>query len=62
MGLLLLDCNLPDGSGFDLVAELHGVCATPVFMLTARNTEMDEVRSLELGVADYMSKPFRWRC
>lgn len=56
--LLLLDCNLPDGSGFDLVAELHGVCATPVFMLTARNTEMDEVRSLELGVADYMSKPF----
>ena len=56
--LLLLDCNLPDGSGFDLVAELHGVCATPVFMLTARNTEMDEVKALELGVADYMSKPF----
>lgn len=56
--LLLLDCNLPDGSGFDLVAELHDVCATPVFMLTARNTEMDEVKALELGVADYMSKPF----
>lgn len=56
--LLLLDCNLPDGSGFDLVAELHGVCATPVFMLTARNTEMDEVKALELGVADFMSKPF----
>ena len=56
--LLLLDCNLPDGSGFDLVAEQHGVCATPVFMLTARNTEMDEVKALELGVADYMSKPF----
>lgn len=56
--LLLLDCNLPDGSGFDLVAELHGVCATPMFMLTARNTEMDEVKALELGVADFMSKPF----
>lgn len=56
--LLLLDCNLPDGSGFNLVAELHGVCATPVFMLTARNTEMDEVKALELGVVDYMSKPF----
>lgn len=56
--LLLLDCNLPDGSGFDLVAELRGVCATPMFMLTARNTEMDEVKALELGVADYMSKPF----
>ena len=40
------------------MAELHGVCATPVFMLTARNTEMDEVKALELGVADYMSKPF----
>ena len=58
LDLLLLDCNLPDGSGFDLMAELHGVCATPVFMLTARNTEMDEVKALELGVADYMSKPF----
>ena len=58
VSLVLLDINLPDGSGFDLVAELHGVCATPVFMLTARNTEMDEVKALELGVADYMSKPF----
>lgn len=56
--LLLLDCNLPDGSGFDLVAELRNLGKVPVFMLTARNTEMDEVKALELGVADYMSKPF----
>lgn len=56
--LVILDCNLPDGSGFDFLEELHRFCETPVLMLTARNTEMDEIKALELGVADYMSKPF----
>lgn len=56
--LVLLDCNLPDGNGFDLLQEWRSFCDTPVFMLTARNTEMDEVKALSLGVADYMSKPF----
>lgn len=56
--LLLLDCNLPDGSGFDLCAEIKKYKEIPIFMLTARNTEMDEVKALELGMADFMSKPF----
>lgn len=56
--LLLLDCNLPDGSGYDLCKEVKEYKEIPVFMLTARNTEMDEVRALELGMADFMSKPF----
>lgn len=57
-GLVLLDCNLPDGSGFDLCTQIGAGETIPVFMLTARNTEMDEVKALELGVADFMSKPF----
>lgn len=56
--LVLLDCNLPDGNGYDFLAALRDISETPVLMLTARNTEMDEVKALELGVADFMSKPF----
>lgn len=56
--LILLDCNLPDGSGFDLCTEAKEYGDVPILMLTARDTEMDEVKALEMGVADYMSKPF----
>lgn len=56
--LLLLDCNLPDGTGYDLCTEIRKYKEIPIFMLTARNTEMDEVKALELGMADFMSKPF----
>lgn len=56
--LLLLDCNLPDGSGFDLCARIKGERDIPIFMLTARDTEMDEVKALETGMDDFMSKPF----
>lgn len=56
--LILLDCNLPDGSGFDFCTWIKKEHAIPVLMLTARDTEMDEVKALELGVDDFMSKPF----
>ena len=44
--LVLLDCNLPDGSGYDLCTEIREYGDMPLFMLTARNTEMDEVKAL----------------
>lgn len=56
--LILLDCNLPDGSGFDLCVQAKKLQDIPILMLTARDTEMDEVKALELGVDDFMSKPF----
>ena len=56
--LVLLDCYLPVGSGYDLCTEIREYGDMPLFMLTARNTEMDEVKALELGAADFMSKPF----
>ena len=58
LALLILDCNLPDGSGFDLVRQLRASSGLPVLMLTARDSEMDEVKGLELGVDDFMRKPF----
>lgn len=56
--LVLLDCNLPDGTGFELCKEIRSFSKVPVIMLTARDTEMDEIKTLELGVDDYLSKPF----
>lgn len=56
--LVLLDCNLPDGTGFELCKEVRGFSLIPIIMLTARDTEMDEIKALELGVDDYLSKPF----
>lgn len=56
--LVLLDCNLPDGTGFELCREVRSFDLIPIIMLTARDTELDEIKALELGVDDYLSKPF----
>lgn len=56
--LVLLDCNLPDGTGFELCKEVRRYNHVPIIMLTARDTELDEIKALELGVNDYLSKPF----
>ena len=56
--LLILDINLPDGSGLDLLAQVRHAGRLPVLILTANDMELDEVRGLELGAADYVTKPF----
>ena len=56
--MVLLDCNLPDGTGFALCQEVRQFSDIPMIMLTARDTEMDEIKALDLGVNDYLSKPF----
>lgn len=56
--LIVLDCNLPDGNGFEICRELRKSSNIPILMLTARDTEMDEVMALQSGVDDYMRKPF----
>lgn len=57
--LLILDINLPDGSGLELLRTLrsHGD-ATPAILLTADDLELDEVTGLEAGADDYITKPF----
>lgn len=55
---MILDCGLPDGNGFDFCQEIRKNSEIPILMLTARDSELDEVKALELGVNDYMSKPF----
>jgi DNA-binding response OmpR family regulator len=56
--LVILDINLPGGSGFDLCDIIRKESAVPIMMLTARGEEADLVRALELGADDYLTKPF----
>lgn len=56
--LLVLDVNLPDGSGLDLLRQIRQACETPVILLTANDLEMDIVTGLESGADDYITKPF----
>ncbi len=59
--LVLLDVMLPDGSGLDFCRELYDTTRLPVVMVTARSSEVDVVVGLEIGAADYVTKPFRLR-
>ena len=56
--LVILDVNLPDGSGFDFLKELKTESDTAVILLTANDMETDIVTGLEAGAEDYITKPF----
>ncbi|MFR8072420.1 MAG: response regulator transcription factor [Anaerovoracaceae bacterium] len=56
--LMILDVNLPDGSGFDFLREIREKSDVPVMMLTVNDMETDIVSGLEAGADDYMTKPF----
>lgn len=59
VSLLLLDVNLPDGSGLDLLREVKAAAPDlPVLLLTANDTDLDIVDGLEQGADDYITKPF----
>ena len=56
---VLLDINLPDGSGLELLKEIKKQkAALPVVLLTANDTDRDIVQGLETGADDYITKPF----
>lgn len=57
--LILLDANLPERNGFEVLREmrLQGV-DTPVLMLTGLGAHEDKMRGFELGADDYLTKPF----
>lgn len=59
--LILLDVTLPDGNGFDLYEEKIKILNIPTIFLTAKDTEDDIVKGLELGAVDYITKPFSTR-
>ncbi len=56
--LLILDINLPDGSGLELLRQVRQTSSVPIILLTANDMEMDVVMGLESGADDYITKPF----
>lgn len=59
--LILLDIMLPDEDGLEIVKKLRAKAAyrqIPVLMVTAKGTEIDKVKGLDMGADDYMTKPF----
>jgi len=59
--IVILDVSLPDGNGFALYESCIKAKGIPTIFLTARDTEDDIVKGLELGADDYMTKPFSTR-
>ena len=56
--LILLDINLPDGTGFEVCRELRRVSGVPVIFASARTREDDKIHGLDLGGDDYIEKPY----
>ncbi|HEO6456391.1 TPA: response regulator transcription factor [Streptococcus agalactiae] len=56
--LILLDINLPYMDGFQLCKEIRKQSDIPIIVLTSRDTELDELMSLNLGADDFITKPY----
>jgi DNA-binding response OmpR family regulator len=56
--LVVLDLGLPDVPGETVARELRAISTTPILMLTAKSSEDDRIRGLEMGADDYVTKPF----
>lgn len=56
--IIILDIMMPELDGFSACREIRKTCDTPVIMLSARGEEYDRIHGFELGVDDYVVKPF----
>lgn len=56
--LVLLDVNLPLKNGWEVCEYIRKKSETPIIMMTARDSELDEIHGLEIGADDYITKPF----
>lgn len=58
IALILLDVMMPKMDGWAVCKEIRAVSAVPIIMLTAKADEKDELKGFELGVDEYIVKPF----
>ncbi len=58
-GLVIIDVELPDGSGFDICENIRCVSKIPIIFLTAADEETDIIMGLDMGGDDYITKPFK---
>jgi DNA-binding response OmpR family regulator len=59
--VLLVDISMPQIDGFEVVRRVRETSNVPVIMVTARDSEWDMARAFDLGVDDYLTKPFSFR-
>ena len=59
ISLIILDVMMPKMDGWEVCREIRKESKVPIIMLTARGEERDELNGFELGVDEYISKPFR---
>ena len=58
ISMLILDVMMPKIDGWEVCREVRSISQVPIIMLTARSDEKDELLGFELGVDEYISKPF----
>ena len=58
VSLIILDVMMPEMDGWQVCAEIRKTSKIPIIMLTAKSDERDELRGFELGVDEYVTKPF----
>lgn len=58
--VVILDLNLPDISGFEVLKRIREFSAVPVIILTVRSDDEDMLKGLEAGADDYIIKPFNY--
>jgi DNA-binding response OmpR family regulator len=58
--IVILDINLPDMTGFDVLKEVRKTSSVPIIILTVRSDDEDMLRGLEAGADDYIVKPFNY--
>ena len=56
--LILLDINLPYYDGYYICREIRKIKDTPIIVVTSRNSDMDEIMSMNLGADDFVTKPY----
>jgi DNA-binding response OmpR family regulator len=59
--IVILDINLPDVSGFEVLENIRSFSEVPIIILTVRDKEEEQVKGLEMGADDYIVKPFKPR-
>lgn len=59
--MILMDINLPDGTGFEVCRELRRASKVPVIFASARTSENDKIMGFDMGGDDYLAKPYSLR-